>query len=312
MPRVSVCLPTYNGERYLAATLASVLAQVPDDFEVIVTDDASLDASYTLAASMQDGRIRALRNEHRLGLVGNWNRCLSLARGDYLVLFHQDDLMNPGNLAQKISFLDQHPTAAFVHSDITCIDAADSPAGGHWAAQPPRTGLLSGGEFFALAAATGNPVAMPAVMMRRSAWASTGPFDDRLAFACDLEMWLRLAGRGDVGYIAAPLVTHRLHSEQEGARFRGTGRDALELIRAFDMTFERPLPSERLEHAATAYQTIRRQSVAMARWSLRRGRPVAAARYWLAANLAGRRITAGAIGPQPVFIGEPSASDRPT
>ena len=102
--RVSVCIPSYNGEAFIAEAITSVLAQNLQDFECLVVDDCSDDATLEIVNSLSDPKIRVCRNSTRLGLPGNWNRCLALARGEYICLFHQDDVMLPGNLEKKIYF----------------------------------------------------------------------------------------------------------------------------------------------------------------------------------------------------------------
>ena len=95
MPKVSICIPTYNGERYIEKTLNSVLLQTYDDFEVIIVDDQSSDNTWEILTqyAAQDGRIHLFKNEHNLGLVGNWNRCIELAQGEWIKFVFQDDII---------------------------------------------------------------------------------------------------------------------------------------------------------------------------------------------------------------------------
>ena len=93
--KVSVCIPTYNGAEFVAKAIESVLAQTFADFELLVVDDSSDDTTVDIVCSFTDPRMRICQNERRLGIPGNWNHCLSLARGEYICLFHQDDVMLP-------------------------------------------------------------------------------------------------------------------------------------------------------------------------------------------------------------------------
>jgi glycosyltransferase involved in cell wall biosynthesis len=96
-PVVSVCIPTYNGGKYLRETLDSVLAQTYKVFELLVVDDRSSDDTHDILReySARDKRIRIVRNEKNLGLVGNWNRCVELAYGDWIKFVFQDDIIAP-------------------------------------------------------------------------------------------------------------------------------------------------------------------------------------------------------------------------
>lgn len=290
MTRVSVCIPTYNGAAYIAAAVNSVLNQTFADFELIICDDASLDNTVEIAAGLRDERLRVVENPVRLGLVGNWNRCLTLATGEYIVVFHQDDLMYPDNLLQKVAFLDEHRDSAFVHSDIDCIDESDRVVGGHWASQPSQSLSMPGEEFFAQVSQAINPVACPAVMLRRACIETVGQFDDRFSFVVDLEMWLRLAEQRSVGYIAHKLVAHRLHMAQEGSRYRNTGRDALDMLRLLDHARASSQSPTTSRHIQNAYHALSKQSAGLARWQAQGGHMAAALRYWWVAIEARLRL----------------------
>ncbi len=94
-PKVSVCIPTRNGAVFLAGAIRSVLAQTLADLELIVVDDASTDGTEAVVRSFSDGRVTFVAGPERLGIAGNWNRCLALATAPYVCLFHQDDVMAP-------------------------------------------------------------------------------------------------------------------------------------------------------------------------------------------------------------------------
>lgn len=269
MPKVSVCVPAYNPGAYLYPALESILAQDCDDFEVVVVDDYSTDPIQGAVAELADPRISLYRNPRNLGLVGNWNRCLALAGGEYITIFHQDDLMRPGNLAAKAAMLDATPGAGLVYSNIETIDSAGEVTGGHWAPQLPKDAIESGRDCFRRLALTGNFIACPTVMVRASCYRELGLFDPRLPFTCDLEMWMRIASRYDVGYLAAQSVAVRVHAGQETQRFSGAGREIREVRRALDIALAEHAPagvspglrrSARRNLAAWAYR--------MARWKL--------------------------------------------
>ena len=98
-PLVSLCLPTYRRERYLGRTIASALAQTESDFEIVVVDDCSPDASAAVVERFADPRVRYVRNRENLGVPENLNRAFSLARGEFLLLLEDHDLLAPAFLA---------------------------------------------------------------------------------------------------------------------------------------------------------------------------------------------------------------------
>lgn len=90
-PRISVCLATYNGARFIAEQLTSILAQLEDQDEVIVVDDASRDETVAIIAAMQDRRIRILQNSRNAGVISTFERALKESSGEIIFLSDQDD-----------------------------------------------------------------------------------------------------------------------------------------------------------------------------------------------------------------------------
>jgi glycosyltransferase involved in cell wall biosynthesis len=283
---VSVCVPVYNAGQLLQASIASVLEQKFSDFELIVVDDGSEENPGQTIHRLDDSRIRYYENETNIGLPANWNRCIEYSRGQYITIFHQDDLMLPGNLAAKCAFLDSNSAVGMVYSDIITIDENGETIGGHYIEQPRQDRVMAGTELFSMVGETGNPVACPTVMVRSACYERLGTFDTSLVFATDLEMWLRIAAHYDLGYLSQPLVAHRLHSRQEGARFRSSGKDYVEVLEALDRTFESDIPEECLDFRSSCYKTLSRQAIPMARWKLREGRLGVAMRYSMVAIMA--------------------------
>jgi glycosyltransferase involved in cell wall biosynthesis len=222
-PKVSVCVPTYNGAKFLSETIQSVLAQTFDDFELLIVDDCSEDGTTDLAASFTDPRVRRVANPTRLGLVGNWNRCIDLARGEYICVFHQDDIMAPDNLQQKVAFLDAHPSAGFVHSSVDQIGPHGELISRWWYSEPTagQQGLHAGNDYFRTLLTGLNIVSCPSVVVRKSCFAAVGGFAPELPFTADWEMWMRAALFFDAGYLVEALVHYRRHESQETLQFSG-------------------------------------------------------------------------------------------
>lgn len=108
---LSVCIPTWNGSATVVRTLQAVLRQKEVDLEIIVGDDDSQDDTVGAVRSVHDSRIQLHAFADRAGIVGNWNRTLRLARGEYVVLLGQDDEVDPGWAASLLALLRTHPEA---------------------------------------------------------------------------------------------------------------------------------------------------------------------------------------------------------
>ena len=124
-PKVSIGLPVYNGEKYLAYSIESILAQTFDDFELIISDNGSTDATPEIGShyAAHDNRIQFLRGEVNRGAVWNFNRVFRLARGKYFKWAAHDDLLAPTFLARCVEVLDANPTVAWCQSRVEVINA---------------------------------------------------------------------------------------------------------------------------------------------------------------------------------------------
>ena len=114
-------MPVYNGQSHLREAVASVLEQTQGNFELLVFDDASTDASWSILTGFSDPRIRLVRHDRNLGPEGNWNAALAAGSGRYLKLFHQDDLLAPECLAQEVAALEACPRAVLAFCSRTII-----------------------------------------------------------------------------------------------------------------------------------------------------------------------------------------------
>lgn len=124
VPRLSIGLPVYNGENYLASALDSLLGQGFSDFELIICDNASTDRTSEICRvfAASDTRIRYHRNETNIGAAGNYNRTLELAQGEYFKWAAHDDVCLPGFLDACIAVLDQQPDVVLCHALSLGID----------------------------------------------------------------------------------------------------------------------------------------------------------------------------------------------
>lgn len=123
-PRVTIGLPIYNGQNYLAETMDSVLAQTYTDFELIICDNASTDGTEAIcrAYAAQDGRIRYARNEENIGASANYNRVFEMGRGAYFKWAAHDDLLAPTFLARCVEVLDHNPDVVLAYTQAKAID----------------------------------------------------------------------------------------------------------------------------------------------------------------------------------------------
>jgi len=123
---ISVCLATYNGSRYVEAQLRSILEQLAPEDEVLVADDGSTDDTVAIIDAMGDPRIRWVAQGGKLGVVKNFERSISAARGEFIFLSDQDDLWLAGKVDKIIEAFSLNPGVTLVTSDARVIDESGS------------------------------------------------------------------------------------------------------------------------------------------------------------------------------------------
>lgn len=256
-PRWSVMIPTYQPDPALfRKALGSVLAQAPspEEMEIQVVDDGStaLDVE-ALVREVGGGRVAFWRQPQNLGFVGNWNTCLDRARGRWIHILHQDDLVLPqfyerlatADRAGSGSADDPRPGMAFCRH--AHIDGAGKPVR---VTDPERAeaGLL---PDFVDRLATVQLIQFASVVVRRDAYEAVGGFDPRAGAAADWEMWVRLAARFPVWYEPEPLACYRLHTGSASTRLAADARDTADMGRAIALV-ARHLPSDRRDRLGAA------------------------------------------------------------
>lgn len=230
-PKVSVCIPVYNGSEYIAKTIRSILSQTFENFQIIVCDNCSEDDTEEIVRSFDDSRINFVRNEKNLGLVGNANRCIDLADGEYIHIIHHDDLMMPKNLEKKVRILDENPGVGLVYSDVMPIDQDGIPLDIVMFRETKRNYIEDGRKVFeryVLKMNVGASFFIGSVLVRRECYLRLGGFNPQLPYNNDNEMWLRILLFYDAGCIGEPLVKYRIHNSMTSSAINDT--DGLNIV----------------------------------------------------------------------------------
>lgn len=226
MPRVSVVMAVYNGAHWLPGSLASVLEQDFRDFELIVVDDCSTDATPRLLQQHSDARIVHLRNERNLGQTASLNKGLRSARAPLIARIDADDLWLPGKLTRQVEFLDRNPDITVLGTWATRIDLEGRSLG-------PHNSPVSRAEVVARLL-RGVPVCHVSVVMRRAAVLEAGGYPEHYRFAADFALWSALA-RSGAGITSLPerLTAYRENPSTFGAQQKlgAAGDEAAEIIR---------------------------------------------------------------------------------
>lgn len=220
---ITFAIPYLHNPDYLREAVRSVFAQTITDWQLIVVDDASDEPPQLDADTLADPRFTVVRNQRRLGLGANWNRCVSLAPTPLVSLLHADDRLTPCYGAAVVAAADRWPTAAAVFTAVNVI----GPTGERTTtladqakrlARRPDTREELRGDAALSAILAVNYLYSPSLCYRRD-WLVEHPFDESLAMVLDLDWIARTIMSGQsLAFVPLKLYDYRRHRESTSAQ----------------------------------------------------------------------------------------------
>jgi glycosyltransferase involved in cell wall biosynthesis len=257
---VSIVIPCYRGERFLAEAIESCLRQTYEPLEIIVVDDASPDSCAAIAAryAEQDGRVRLVRRETNGGVSRAFNTGFEAARGEFFTRLAQDDVFERDAVGRLVAGLRSGgPDAGLAYCDCRFIDEAGQPTG-NFVTAPPERALWFRNDI------------LLCIMWTRTVWVTIGGFDPAFDAAEDFEYLLRLRDRFKlVKCEGPPALSWRKHPEMGGLQFSeqaldGMYRAIMASARRGRFRFDRRWGRRRIAlsgvHLALAYESVVRQN----------------------------------------------------
>ncbi|MES2336698.1 MAG: glycosyltransferase [Pseudomonadota bacterium] len=214
-PTVSVVMAAYNGAHLIEETLASLAAQTFGDFEVLVVDDCSTDATRDVVRGWSDPRVRLIAAPVNGGPVRARNLAFAQARGRYIAGLDQDDICLPTRFARQVAYLDSHPQVTMVAAAARVFEGDTERASPH---APISTPALIGWLLHVM-----NPLVWSTAMIRGDVARTFDPFTDPdCLYAEDFDLYHRLLRHGPVARIDEPLLRYRDHPGGCSQRYRDT------------------------------------------------------------------------------------------
>lgn len=203
-PLISVLLPVYNAEPFLARTLDSILYQTYDNFEIIAINDGSTDNSLRVLNeyAKSDDRIKVVDQEN-VGLVKTLNRAASLASGEFLARMDSDDLCLPRRFELQIAAFENHPEAVLCGGCFDVMNEDDEII--YHEAVPTKNDELKRALFVR------NPIAHGSAMFKKSAFEATTGYSDECGPTEDYDLWTRLIKQGDIIGVPATIFRWRIN-----------------------------------------------------------------------------------------------------
>jgi len=213
-PKVSVCIPTFNGAEYLHQAVESVLKQSYQNFEIVIVDNCSTDQTDALVDVLLkegNGCIRFYKNDRNIGLVANLNRCLEYSKGEYIKFLCADDMLLPECIEQMVNGLDFHQSVKLVGCGRLVIDANGNKLG--ISKYMNGDAIVRGSQVITRCLFGGNYIGEPtAVMFRKNDL--KGGFREDMPQLSDMDMWFQLLEQGDLLSLERSLCAIRSHSAQ--------------------------------------------------------------------------------------------------
>lgn len=253
-PIVSVMIPAYEPNEFLLKAIESVVSQNFDSrrMEVVVVDDQSprVDVSALVGGGGWSDRVRLHRNQENLGLAGNWNECVRLARGKVVHILHQDDWISDGFYSRMLPAFQKHPRVGMAFCRHAYVDEKGLVFHETEKERWFRGRLINWLDRIAV----GQRIQCPSVLVRRSTYLELGGYRSDLIYALDWEMWVRIAARYDVWYDPKLMAYYRIHSQNETSRLALQGKLMQDELKTIDI-FSKYLPPDR--RAALVNQATR-------------------------------------------------------
>jgi glycosyltransferase involved in cell wall biosynthesis len=207
-PLISVLLPAYNVAPYVRAAVASVQNQTLGEFELIIVNDGSTDATLPILQELaaQDTRIKIISRPNT-GIVGALNDAIAAANAPYIARMDGDDLCLPNRFEHQLTFLKANPEVLLVGAEVEFIDSRGKRLKTY---RPPHDGAS-----IQKALLEGNSGALihPAIMGPRRAWTETGGYRQPYNYVEDYDLYLRAARLGPLANFDAPLLQYRIHAQ---------------------------------------------------------------------------------------------------
>jgi glycosyltransferase involved in cell wall biosynthesis len=238
-PLVSIVVPSYNQGKYIRATIDSILSQDYRPLQVVVVDGGSVDKTRAVLESFHDVPELEWTSERDRGVVEAVNKGFARARGDIVAIQSSDDCYLPGAIRTAVEEFQRDPTLGLLYGDTVKIDADGKEIARH------RIGPYSLTDLFRLR----TWIPQPSAFFRRELLETLGGWDERIPYAPDTDLWIRMAFRTTVRKMDAYLSQRRLHGEQRDTQRAKIVRD---YVRMIDQSPDVAAASREVQQAAQA------------------------------------------------------------
>lgn len=248
MSKVTIAIPTYNRSNFIAKSITSAINQTFTDIEILIIDNNSSDNTKKVVKSFKDKRIRYIKNDINIGMMNNWNKCIKMAKGKYVMILGDDDILLPNFVEESLKIFSKYKNIGFTFSHINKMDEKGKILS-KWGYKFFKNGLIHGENY--IKTTINNLCCMTnssSVLINKKVFEMVGYFESPFARnTFDLNMWIKIANRFNVYFIEKILSNYRIHKNQISElhwrrKDRQTGKVGtyLELFEAIRLLIKKP------------------------------------------------------------------------
>jgi glycosyltransferase involved in cell wall biosynthesis len=236
-PFWSIMIPTYNRDTYLEKTIMSVLKNDfnSKDVQIEIVDNCSTQVDIEkLIKKIGDPRVTFFKQPFHVSMSENWTTCIQRAKGQWVHILHDDDMVLPDFYKKYSEFIQNYPDVAMIFCRSIIIDEND-----RWIAMTNFDRIQTIEGIFENATYNliiGNVIYAPSVVVSRKMYEFVGGFSTQFNFLPDWEMYIRISSIGKIGYIDQPFSLYRIHQGAETNKYIYNGRVYEEFIDLFEIS----------------------------------------------------------------------------
>lgn len=212
-PFVSVCIPTYNRANFLQDSIVSIINQTYQNIEIIILDNASTDSTEYIVKKLKSfSNIKYIRNKKNIGATNNYNKCLEIAKNDYIAIFHSDDVYKKDILEKEMDVILKYPNIGAVFTNCFIINEKNNLIGSNIFPKKLKGKIIFNFyEIFEELLKNGNSFVMfPTLLIKKDILKEVGSFKTVFRTASDMEFWLRLLTKYNIAILEEKLIKRRV------------------------------------------------------------------------------------------------------
>jgi glycosyltransferase involved in cell wall biosynthesis len=235
-PLVSICIPVYNAEKTIVNTLQSILNQTYQHLEIIIVDNNSTDHTLDLLKRFTDPRIKKYKNDTNIGAEKNFSRCIELATGEYIAIFHSDDLYRQDIVQKEVKAFRDNPYIGAVFTLANLINERDEVFMEHRI--PVELKDNKPHNYFEILTSiliNGNFLMTSSAMVRSEIYKELMPFNsEEYGTSADLDMWLRILKKSPIIILNEKMMDYRISNMQGGFLYNNLRTEKADFFKVVD------------------------------------------------------------------------------